>query len=111
MNLQPYENISVTLFTLFCAVIIVYYLRIKHKERMEMIKIRQLNTEDGPDGNKHSVLSKAILALSLAAGLVTGLFLSSCFPGLPSLILYFISILFFCGIGLLIYYLIVNRAG
>jgi len=110
MDLRPFENISVTLFCLFCAVIVVYYLRIKHKERMEMIKLRALNPQDDDlTAKTQSLLGKAVLAISLALGLLTGMELSMNYSYFPSLVLYFICILFFCGIGLLVCYIIVSR--
>lgn len=110
MDLRPFENISVSLFCLMCTVIVIYYLRLRHKERMERIKLREIDTVEDLPANPNSLLGKAIVALSLAVGLVGGLLLSLNYPGLPSAILYLICLLFCGGAGLLVYYFIASRA-
>ena len=86
--------------------LLVYYLYLKHKERIEMIRMRELYPEDNVEQKKLSLLSKAFLAFSLALGLITGQVLTSYFPDQHEVILYAISILSWGGIGLLIFYFI-----
>jgi UDP-N-acetylmuramyl pentapeptide phosphotransferase/UDP-N-acetylglucosamine-1-phosphate transferase len=110
MNIQPYENIFMTLITLFVSVIVIYYLIIKHRERMEMIRMQQIPDEEDPEQRKRSVLGKAIMMLALGIGLAIGMCLADSYRNLPALILYLVTVLLFGGIGLLIYYLILRKA-
>jgi hypothetical protein len=110
MDLRPFENISVSILAVLTSGIIVYYLKIKHKEKMELIKMRQISGNDNSfEQKKYSLLGNGILALSLAVSLFFGLILTIHFPGQPSLIIYLISILFFGGLGLIIYYLVIRK--
>lgn len=106
-ELQP----IVFIICFFLAIIYFVYLRLKHKERMEMIKQgNHIDENNDKENLKFSVLSKAIILLSLSIGLVLALVISS-YVQIERLIIiiYTICICGCCGIGLLIYYLIISK--
>src|SRR3984957_1090039 len=104
MNIQPYENISTTILAILVSGIVIYYLRARHRERMELIR-QQVPGDEDQDQHRRSVLGKSILALSLGLGLLTGMCLAAAYPALPALVLYLAAILLCADPGLLTFFM------
>jgi hypothetical protein len=108
MDILPFENITTTILAILVSGIVIYYLRARHRERMELIR-QQVPGDEDQDQHRRSVLGKSILALSLGLGLLTGMCMAAAYPALPALVLYLAAILLCAGLGLLIYYLILRK--
>jgi len=110
MGIQTFEVIPVILFTLLSFLIVGFYIRLKHKEKIEIIKKSEFGFETSYLKNiKHSVLSKGILLVSLAVGMGIGFIISLDISGVSQLVIYSICLLGSGGIGLLIYYFIIRK--
>jgi hypothetical protein len=90
--------------------IVGYYIWLTHKEKIEIIKRGETGFENNYLKNlKHSVLSKGILLVSLAAGMGIGYTITLNINGISQLVIYLICLLGSGGIGLLIYYFIIRK--
>ncbi len=110
MGLQTYEVIPALLLILLSFLIAGYYIRLKHKEKIEIIKKGEFGFETGYLKNlKHSVLSKGILLVSLSLGMGIGYVINLNIEGASQLVIYLICLLASGGVGLLIYYFIIRK--
>lgn len=93
------------------SLLIFYHLRSKNRQREILIE-KGIN----PDGmsilgyQKLANLTNSILFISIALGLLLGYGIKAAFNPDDFLIVYFIAISFFCGIGFLINYFIFRNA-
>lgn len=89
---------------------IIYYIRLKHIERLELIKKGDIDfSASYLENARYSVLSKAILMIALAFGLGIGYGINRHIPdGNSQIPIYLICLLGSGGLGLLIFYFIIQ---
>ncbi len=110
MGLQTYEVIPALLLILLSFLIAGYYIRLKHKEKIAIIKKGDDGFETSYLKNlKHSVLSKGILLVSLSLGMGVGYVINLKKDGVSPVVIYLIRLLASGGLGLLIYYFIIRK--
>lgn len=96
------------LFTLM-GVVVLYYLRNQHKEKMELIKKGEnIISQDALQQMKLSNLAKGIISISLALGIFIGHILET-YTSLETVVSYISMILLFFGIGSLAFYIIIRN--
>jgi len=101
---------AIVLFVLLGAAVLVYYLRLKHTERIELIKKGDYAFEGNYLENlKYGVLSKSILLISLALGFGIGYAITRNMNDSSLVVIYLISLLGTAGAGLLSYYFILKN--
>lgn len=89
--------------------ILGYYVLSRHKEKMELIKRGDYAFQANYLENaRYGALSKGILLLCLSLGIGIGFFLTKDATGSALVVGYLIPVLGCCGLGLLLYYFIVN---
>lgn len=89
--------------------ILGYYFFSRHKEKMEVIKRGDYAFQANYMENaRYGALSKGILLLSLSLGIGIGFVLTRDATESALLVGYLIPVLGCCGLGLLLYYFIVN---
>lgn len=112
MSHQQLFVLFLTIAALVSGYLVYTYLKFKHKERREMIQRGDLVYDQGDFlGLKYSVLSKAVVFLSLAVGLGIG-YTTTVNGRMPDpVVVYAISIFACLGIGLFLYYLFIQKAG
>ena len=110
MSEQQIFALTVLLVLLLCSGVLFYYMRLRHIERMELIKRGGLIYEPNYLTNlKYSVLSKAILFISLGIGLGVAYFITLKITNDSEVIIYLICLSLFAGIGLGVYYLFLKK--
>ncbi|NIG53842.1 DUF6249 domain-containing protein [Chitinophaga sp. Cy-1792] len=100
---------AILIFVVLVMAAVIYYIRARHKERLELIRRGDYVFESNYlENQKYSALSKGIVLLSLTFGLVLAYILSGSF--LPSFFLLCPFCLLGCtGIGMMLYYFILQR--
>ncbi len=105
MYTEPFLMLPLIIAILISASLVFYYLRIKHTERMGLIKVGlNVINEDSLTYLKYSVLSKGIFLICLGIGLLVAKIITVRFDSLNNFLTYLIALLLFGGIGLLVYY-------
>ncbi len=95
------------IFTLV-SIVILYYLRNRHKEKMELIKKGEtIVSQDALQQMKLSNLAKGIISISLALGIFMGYILET-YTNLEAVVSYISMILLFFGIGTLSFYALIK---
>jgi protein-S-isoprenylcysteine O-methyltransferase Ste14 len=106
---QLFGIFLITLVFVFGVVVIIYF-RLKHKERLEMIKRGDpIYGETDVENLKYSTLSKAIVFISLAVGVGLGYVLTLHDNSSSQFMVYVVSIFGCLGLGLLVYYFIIKK--
>jgi hypothetical protein len=103
-------SLLVLVIMAFCA--IIYYIRAKHLEKIEMIKHGEFVFESNSmENRKWSALGKGILLVSLALGLGIAylLILKLELSDASAIVIYLICLLGSGGLGLLGYYWIIQK--
>lgn len=110
MKFETYMMLPLTLAVIFSGILVFYYLNIKHKERMELLKNGSgLDTKISLLVLKYSVLSKGIFLISIGIGIAIARVLTLEFEVLNDFSTYLIALLLSGGIGLILYYKIIKK--
>lgn len=110
MSEQQIFTVAIIFFLFLSSGILGYYIRVKHKERLELIKKGDFMFEPNYFENlKYSILSKAIILISLAIGFGIAYKITINMPGEAQVVVYLISLLLSSGAGLLLYYFILQK--
>lgn len=110
MQFETYMMLPLTFAVIFSGVLVFYYLNIKHKEKMELLKHGSgFDTKISLLVLKYSVLSKGIFLISIGVGIALARILTVKFEALNDFSTYLIALLLSGGIGLILYYKIIKK--
>lgn len=102
-------NLPYMILFLISGFAIVYYLRNKHLEKMEIIRNGEsLVMQDALEQMKLQSLGRGIILISLSFGIFTAYLLTQ-LAGLEPWATYIFSLLFFSGLGSVILYLLIRN--
>lgn len=102
-------QIPFTVAFIITGAITFYYLRNQHKEKLELIKKGEsIVHQDALQQMKFRTLSKGIISISIASGILIAHLLNT-YTILTPIVSYVSMILLFFGIGSLVFYYIVKN--
>ncbi|WP_300601936.1 DUF6249 domain-containing protein [Niabella sp.] len=107
---QVLFSVAIIIFVIASMGLLFYYVRAKHKERLELIKKENFSFVTGGLKNlKYSLLSKGVFLLSMSVGFLIGYLITKNSSDPDYVVIYFITLSGSAGIGLLIYYRAIKR--
>src|SRR6188768_1619619 len=107
MTEQQIFAIAIIVLVVLGMLVLFFYIRLKHKEKMELIRKGDYAFESNYLENmKYNILGKSIILISLALGFGVALGIAQKADSSSVVIIYFISLLSSVGLGLFCFYFI-----
>lgn len=111
MTEQQIFAIAIIVFVVLGMLILFFYIRLKHKEKMELIKKGDYAFEGNYLENlKYNILGKSIILVSLALGFGVAYGVAQKVANSSVVIVYLISLFSTTGLGLFCFYFIIKKA-
>ncbi|WP_143306395.1 DUF6249 domain-containing protein [Chitinophaga vietnamensis] len=111
MSEQQIFAIAIIVFVVLGMLILFFYIRMRHKEKMELIKKGDYGFQSNYLENmKYNVLGKSIVLIALALGFGIAFGITQRMEGTAVVVIYLISLLSSIGIGLCCFYFIIKKA-